>query len=118
MRYVVTDGSGFVGTHLVRALGFQEKEVVVIDKILNHQNLGRVNSSESTKYHFADISDPDITKKIIQEDDVVFHLAAQSHVDVSFKNPLETTKFNVLGTHSILNACLVNKAKKLIVMST
>lgn len=118
MRYVVTGGSGFVGSHLVRALKVRGEETVVIDKITNHDNLDRIKSSASTKYYFADISDPDITQKIIQQDDVVFHLAAQSHVDVSFKNPLETTKSNVLGTQSILNACLRNNAKKLIVMST
>ena len=56
--------------------------------------------------------------KVIQEDDIVFHLAAQSHVDVSFQSPLETTKSNVLGTQSVLNACLNNRSKKLVIMST
>jgi len=118
MRYVVTGGSGFIGTHLVRALQERDSEIVVIDKIANYRNLNAIENLPSTKYYFADVSDPSITEKIIQKDDVVFHLAAQSHVDVAFLNPLETTKSNVLGTQSILNACLVNNVKKLIVMST
>jgi len=118
MRYVVTGGSGFIGSHLVRALQERDSEIVIIDKISNHNNLNQFNNNSKKKYFFADLSDPYITEKIIEEDDVVFHLAAQSHVDVSFISPLETTKSNVLGTQSILNACLKNKAEKLIVMST
>ncbi|MDB2357146.1 NAD-dependent epimerase/dehydratase family protein [Gammaproteobacteria bacterium] len=118
MRYVVTGGSGFIGTHLVRALQERDSEIVVIDKIANYRNLNGIENFPNTKYYFADLSDPLITEKIIQEDDIVFHLAAQSHVDVAFLHPLETTKSNVLGTQSILNACLVNNVKKLIVMST
>ena len=118
MRYVVTGGSGFVGTHLVNALKARKSEIIVVDKISNHIKLNKAFNDTHIKYYFADLSDPFITEKIIQKNDVVFHLAAQSHVDVSFVNPLETTKSNVLGTQSILNACLKNKAKKLIVMST
>ncbi len=118
MRYIVTGGSGFVGSHLVEALLKQDEEVVVIDKITNHNNLSNIINNKNIKNYFVDISDPTITEKIIQKDDIVLHLAAQSHVDVSFSNPLETTKSNVLGTQSILNACLKKQSKKLIVMST
>lgn len=118
MRYVVTGGSGFVGSHLVKRLQDDSKEVVVVDKISNHKNLNSIDYTNGTKYYFADISDPEIALKIIQKDDIVFHLAAQSHVDVSFKNPLDTTKSNVLGTQSILNACLIKETRKLIIMST
>lgn len=118
MRYIVTGGSGFIGSHLVKRLQQNNKEVVVIDKISNHENLNSIDYTNGTKYYFADISDPEIALKIIQKDDVVFHLAAQSHVDVSFRNPLDTTKSNVLGTHSILNACLIKETQKLIIMST
>ncbi len=118
MRYVVTGGSGFVGSHLVKRLQEEGEDVVVVDKLSNHINLNSVNYKTNTKYYFADISDPSLMLKVIQEDDIVFHLAAQSHVDVSFQSPLETTKSNVLGTQSILNACLNNRSKKLVIMST
>jgi|TARA_B110000879_G_C11136292_1_gene498272 UDP-glucose 4,6-dehydratase len=117
MRYVVTGGSGFLGSHLVQSLIERGGEIVVLDKISNYINYD-VDYNPQIKHYFADISDPKITQKIIRKDDVVFHLAAQSHVDVSFANPLETTKSNVLGTQSILNACLKNNAQKLVVMST
>lgn len=118
MRYIVTGGSGFVGSHLVKRLHDEGKDVAVIDKISNHSSLDSINDLNNIRHYFADISDPEITLKIIQKDDIVFHLAAQSHVDVSFKNPLDTTKANVLGTQSILNACLSKESKKLVIMST
>jgi dTDP-glucose 4,6-dehydratase len=118
MRYVVTGGRGFVGSHLVRALEERENDIVVIDKITNYRTLGQIRSKSKTNYYFADISEPNITEKIIQKDDIVFHLAAQVSVDVSITSPLSTTKYNVLGTQSVLNACLNNQARKLIVMST
>jgi dTDP-D-glucose 4,6-dehydratase len=65
-----------------------------------------------------DISDPQLMEKALLPDDVVIHLAAQSHVDVSFKNPVSTTISNVVGIHSLLAACVKKGVKKLIVMST
>ena len=119
MRYVVTGGSGFIGSHLVSKLQrMDDAEVVVIDRLSNHKNLNNIPNHYNTKYYFADISDPEITSKLIQKGDIVFHLAAQSHVDVSFSNPLTTIKSNVIGTQNVLNACLTNKSKKLVVMST
>jgi dTDP-glucose 4,6-dehydratase len=118
MRYVVTGGSGFLGSHLVSRLHSENKDVVIVDKISNHVNLNLIKYNSNTKYYFADISDPTIMLKIIQKDDIVFHLAAQSHVDTSFQSPIETIKTNVLGTQSVLNACLKNFSKKLIITST
>ena len=118
MRYVITGGSGFLGSHLVKKLQSENKEVVVVDKLSNHVNFDLVKHNKSTKYYFADISDPNIMLKVIQKDDIVFHLAAQSHVDVSFQSPLETIKTNVIGIQCVLNACLKNETKKLIITST
>jgi dTDP-glucose 4,6-dehydratase len=118
MRYVVTGGSGFIGSHLVKKLQEFDNEILVIDRLSNHSNLNNINNVAGTKYYFADISDHEITSKLIQDGDIVFHLAAQSHVDVSFQNPLATTRSNVLGTQNIINSCLKNNSKKLIIMST
>lgn len=118
MRYVVTGGSGFLGSHLVKRLKKEDKDIVVLDKLSNHINFDLVEHNNSIKYYFVDITDPDIMLKLIQKDDIVFHLAAQSHVDVSFQSPLQTIKTNVIGIQCILNACLKNETKKLIIAST
>lgn len=44
MRYVVTGGSGFIGSHLVKALRNQGTDIIVIDKISNHSNLDWINN--------------------------------------------------------------------------
>ena len=117
MKFIVTGGRGFIGSHLVELLRNRvAQEVVIVDKIANHYNY--INLVTGVRHFLADISDPDIMMKIVQKDDIVFHLAAQPHVDLSYEKPLETTKSNVLGTQSVLNACHRNEAKKLIVMST
>ena len=56
-------------------------------------------------HFFADISDPDMLRKIDKKDDFVIHLAAQSHVDVSFNKPHQTILSNVLATENLMRAC-------------
>lgn len=116
MRVVVTGGSGFIGSHLVEHLLEESYEVVVIDRITNHIDLRFMN--DKVKHYFADISDSNIVKKIIKKDDIVVHLAAQSHVDVSFQEPHQTILSNVLATHNIMQASLENNAKQVLIMST
>ena len=116
MRIIVTGGSGFVGSHLVDLLIDQGEEVLVIDMISNHSNTERLN--KKVTHFLADLSDPDILKKIIRKDDFVIHLAAQSHVDVSFNKPHQTILSNVLATENLMRACLEKQAKKVVIMST
>ena len=118
MRYVITGGGGFIGSHLAEKLRKEvNDEIVVIDKISNHGNTNNLNMSEY-RYYLADIADSEIMMKALQKDDIVFHLAAQPHVDLSYVSPMETTISNVLGTHSVLNSCQQNEVKSLTVMST
>ena len=118
MRYIITGGGGFIGSHLAEHLKDRvNDEIVIVDKISNHSKTHNLNTNEYT-YYLVDIADADIMMKILQKDDVVFHLAAQPHVDLSYINPMETTISNVLGTHSVLNSCLKNEVKSLTVMST
>ena len=77
MRYVVTGGSGFIGSHLVKALQERGNEIHVIDTISNHKNLNQINNDPQIKYYFADIADPLITQKIIQKNDIVIEIAGK-----------------------------------------
>lgn len=116
MRYVVTGGSGFVGSHLVDSLLDEDREVLVIDSILNHQDTTYLN--KNVRHYILDLSNPETLGKVIEQDDIVIHLAAQSHVDVSFKKPHQTIIGNVLGTHNVMQSSLENNAKKVLIMST
>tara|TARA_B100000989_G_scaffold150600_1_gene112282 strand:+ start:501 stop:1433 length:933 start_codon:yes stop_codon:yes gene_type:complete len=116
MRYIITGGSGFVGSHLVDSLIEANNEVVVIDSILNHQDTTYLN--KNVQHYILDLSNLDTLDKIVEQDDVVIHLAAQSHVDVSFNEPHKTIIGNVLGTHNVILSSLKKNAKKVLIMST
>lgn len=118
MRYVVTGGSGFVGSHLVDLLLDRDSEVVVVDKISNYDSVFERSSNVKLKTLYMDLTNIDLVNKMLRKDDVVIHLAAQSHVDVSFRMPVETTYQNVISAHCLLEACIKNEVKKLIIMST
>lgn len=118
MRYIVTGGSGFVGSHLVDFLASNEEEVIIVDKLTNHSNTDFLAKKENITHYFVDMSSPSIMSKIIKKNDIVIHLAAQSHVDVSFKNPHSTITNNVLSTHNLIEASLKNNASRVMIMST
>ena len=118
MRYVVTGGCGFIGAHVVNLLKSKGKKVAIIDKITNRKAIDNQFVHHDVQHFYMDISDPQLTEKALLPGDVVIHLAAQSHVDVSFKNPVQTTVSNVVGIHSLLAACVKKGVKKILVMST
>ena len=106
MRYVITGGCGFIGSHVVQLLKSKGKKVAVIDKITNRELIDQKALLQNVQHFYMDISDPELMEKALLPDDIVIHLAAQSHVDVSFKNPVQTTVSNVVGVHSLM-ACLL-----------
>ena len=118
MRYVVTGGCGFIGSHLVELLISKGKEVVVIDKITNKRTIKSGYAQDQVQYLYMDMTNPVLMEKAIAKDDTIIHLAAQSHVDVSFNNPVETTITNVVGAHCVLAAGLKKEVKKIMIMST
>ncbi len=112
MRIVVTGGLGFIGSQVVHELFEQNPgcEILVIDKhnyAASIRNLRGV--SHLTNFHLQcfDLTDEDKTHKTIAEfkPHIVFHLAAETHVDRSFGNSIAFTHSNVVGTHNLLEAC-------------
>ncbi|MDD3738095.1 MAG: dTDP-glucose 4,6-dehydratase [Lentimicrobiaceae bacterium] len=108
---LITGGAGFIGSHVVRL--FVEKytkyRIINLDKLTyagNLSNLKDVEDKENYIFVKADICDFDKVLKVFNEYDVtdVIHLAAESHVDRSIKDPFTFAKTNVLGTLSLLQA--------------
>jgi UDP-glucose 4-epimerase len=100
MKYLVTGGSGFIGSHLVKALTNEDNEVVVVDKE------GRF--SDDYDFVYADISKEEYNLKILealQGADTVFHLAAKARVQPSIEHPIEFNETNVTGTLTLLELC-------------
>ena len=108
---LITGGAGFIGSHVVRLFvnKYPEYHIVNLDKLTYAGNLANLQDVENApNYTFvrADICDFDTVCAIFEKHgiDGVIHLAAESHVDRSIKDPFTFARTNVLGTLSLLQA--------------
>ena len=109
---LVTGGAGFIASHVVDALvqGFPDARVVVYDKLdecATMHNLDDAARSPHFEFQKGDLRNIDLLGRVLGEAgiDTVMHFAAQSHVDQSFGDSMAFTLNNVVGTHSLLEAC-------------
>ena len=108
---LITGGSGFIGSHVVRLFvnKYPEYRIVNLDKLTYAGNLANLKDIENaTNYAFvhADICDFDAILDVFKRYNIdgVIHLAAESHVDRSIKDPFTFARTNVMGTLSLLQA--------------
>lgn len=110
MRILITGGNGFLGSAICNQLTRTNHEVFVLDNT-NKKNIKK-------NFIRGDITDLILLKKKLKGIDAVFHLAGLSDLDTAYKNPIKTANLNILGTVNVLEACRVNKVKKIIFAST
>ena len=110
-KIVITGGAGFIGSHVVRLFvnKYSDYEIYNLDKLTYAGNLANLKDiEEMPNYHFikADICDFDFIYNLLQEKQIdgIIHLAAESHVDRSIKDPFTFARTNVMGTLSLLQA--------------
>jgi UDP-glucose 4-epimerase len=116
MKVLVTGGAGFVGSHIVDLLIEHEHEVSVVD-LLTTGNKENVNPL--ARFYEVDIRSKDLEKVFEKEKpEIVYHLAAQSVVSPSVKDPLYDESVNVGGTVNILEMMRKVGAKKIIYPSS
>lgn len=108
---LITGGAGFIGSHVVRLFvtKYSDYRIINLDKLTYAGNLANLKDIEDKpNYTFikADICDFDKMLELMQEYhiDGVIHLAAESHVDRSIKDPFTFARTNVMGTLSLLQA--------------
>ena len=108
---IITGGAGFIGSHVVRLFvnKYPNYRIINVDKLTYAGNLANLKDIEDKpNYRFvkADICDFDTIYALMQEEQVtgVIHLAAESHVDRSIKDPFTFARTNVMGTLSMLQA--------------
>ena len=108
---LITGGAGFIGSHVVRLFvtKYPEYEIVNLDKLTYAGNLANLKDIEhlpNYRFEKCDICDFDAVCDIFRKYDIdgVIHLAAESHVDRSIKDPFTFAKTNVIGTLSMLQA--------------
>lgn len=127
MRILVTGGAGFIGSHFVKLLlnnselREQVSHLTVIDNLTYAADLRRLSDVENdSKYTFVkgSILDPELVTELIDDSELIFNFAAETHVDNSIKSPNDFILTNVLGVQTLINSLVGKPAKRLIQVST
>lgn len=128
MRVLVTGGAGFIGSHFVRELladsypGLGSIDgVTVYDKLTYAGNLENlVSVSDDPRYTFVqgDICDGNLLNRVLPGHDLVVNFAAETHVDRSIHGPQDFVITNVVGTQTVLDACLRNNIERVVHIGT
>ena len=112
MKYLITGGAGFIGSHLSEALTKRGDSVIVIDNL----STGKNTFNSSVEFIEGSIFDLPLMDKLITQSDYVLHLAAAVGVFNIVNKPLESLMTNIKGTEIILELC--NKYKKPILITS
>jgi len=117
MKILITGGLGFQGSHLTESLLKQNHQVVILNTYsqIAQNNLNKMRKKPIVVW--GSITDFELTQKTVRGQDVVFHLAAHINVDESIKYPDLVLKTNIEGSLNVMNACL-KQHKRLILVSS
>ncbi len=118
MRHLITGGAGFIGSHLTEALLKRGDEVFILDDLSTGsvENIRHLKTHERFHYFFDSITNKQLLAELVDEADVVFHLAAAVGVRLIVESPVRTLETNVYGTQLVLDAA--SKKKKLVITAS
>jgi UDP-glucose 4-epimerase len=118
LRYLITGGAGFIGSHLAERLLEQGQRVVLLDNLStgSMENIRHLKSSELLDYHLDGIENRQLLAELVDDADVIVHLAAAVGVKLIVESPVRTIETNVYGTQMILEAAC--KKKKLVLIAS
>jgi UDP-glucose 4-epimerase len=116
VRYLITGGAGFIGSHLAHSLLNSGHDLVILDDLSTGASTN-LNSIEQ-KYQFVNgsILDKKLVESLVEKSDFVVHLAAALGVLKIVNQPLESLKINIQGTENVLEA--VDKYKKPVLIAS
>ncbi|HKG14185.1 MAG TPA: GDP-mannose 4,6-dehydratase [Pyrinomonadaceae bacterium] len=119
MRVLITGGAGFIGSHLSDAYVERGDEVYVIDDLStgSFENIAHLKKHPRFRYTIDSVHNQPVVAELIDQCDVVFHLAAAVGVKLIVESPVRTIETNVRGTEVVL-AQANKKKKKVLVAST
>jgi nucleoside-diphosphate-sugar epimerase len=114
MRYVVTGGAGFIGSHLVEHLVGQGQDVVVLDDFSTGKRANIAPFMDSVELVEGSITDPAVCARALAGADYVLHQAALPSVPRSVKDPVASHAVNATGTLNVLIAARDAKVKRVV----
>ena len=119
MRYLITGGAGFIGSHLAETLLRQGHDVVIIDDLCTGSihNIEHLKHRRGFSYVVDSIFNRHLLAELVDDCDAVFHLAASVGVRLIVESPVRTIETNVKGTEGVLEFAN-KKRKKVLVAST
>jgi UDP-glucose 4-epimerase len=119
LRYLITGGAGFIGSHLAERLVDRGDHVVLLDNLStgSMENIRHLKSSPRMEYHLDGIENRQLVAELVDDADVVVHLAAAVGVKLIVESPVRTIETNVNGTQMILEAAC-RKRKLVLAAST
>jgi UDP-glucose 4-epimerase len=114
LRYLITGGAGFIGSHLAEALLARGDEVFILDDLSTGsvENIRHLKTHDRFHYFFDSIRNKQLLAELVDESDVIFHLAAAVGVRLIVESPVHTLETNVQGTQLVFDAA--SKKKKLV----
>src|SRR6195256_3747189 len=118
MRYLITGGAGFIGSHLAERLLDRGDRVVLLDNLSTGsvENIRHLKSSGRLQYHLDNIENRQLLAELVDDADIVVHLAAAVGVKLIVESPVRTIETNVNGTQLVLEAAC--KKKKLVLTAS
>ncbi len=105
MKFLITGGAGFIGSHLTESLISRGDQVIVFDNLSTGSTKNLAGISEKIKFEQGNILDNAVLDKLVAESDYIVHLAAALGVFNIVHKPLESLKTNLQGTEIVLEAC-------------
>lgn len=118
MRVLITGGAGFIGSHLADAYLKRGDEVLVIDDLSTGtiDNIQHLKSNPRFQYTIDSVHNQPVTAELVDQSDIVVHLAAAVGVKLIVESPVRTIETNVRGTEVVL--ALANKKQKPVLIAS
>jgi len=118
LRYLITGGAGFIGSHLSERLLARGDRVVLLDNLStgSMDNIRHLKASGQMEYHLDNIENLQLLAELVDDADIIVHLAAAVGVKLIVESPVRTIETNVNGTQRILEAAC--KKRKLVLTAS
>ena len=117
MKVFITGGAGFIGSHLCDALVAEGEEVTILDNLSTGSKKNIAQLEGKIKVFQGDIRDQKLVESLVENCDLVLHMAAVLGVDNILENPIESISTNFHGSEVVLNAA-VKYDKRIVIAST